>query len=77
MIEIALAIIGTLNALVTVAAFTYMGRSHAHERQFLINTALSHSTYEFAVRQSASAPVQPPQAEQHLDVSDFPEGLYG
>jgi hypothetical protein len=71
---IVVALIGLIGNITVATAFTLMGRSHAKERTFLVNAALSNNTYEFAVRQSVSS------SEQKSDSTDdtpiqFPEGL--
>lgn len=74
MLELILpALISLAGNVVVATAFTVMGRAHAKERKFYVNTALSQNTYEFAVRQSASQE-QRPEESQNLEYQ-FPEGL--
>lgn len=71
---ILLAVIGLAGNCVVASAFTFMGRAHAKERKFLINAALSGNTYEFAVRQAASADTRKPNSEE-TEYEQLPEGL--
>lgn len=72
--DVLLGLIGLVGNGIVATAFTLMGRAHAKERKFLINAALSGNTYEFAVRQAASADPKPAEFDD-LTTIQYPEGL--
>lgn len=72
--DIILGLIGLTGNGIVATAFTLMGRAHAHERKFLINTALSGNTYEFAVRQAATADSRSSESDDVASIQ-YPEGL--
>lgn len=70
---LALALVGLANGLVVTVGFAKMAKEHAKERQFLINAALSNTTYDFAVRQAATTDKPSPVGQEPEEI--IPEGL--
>lgn len=57
-----------------IAALVYLIRSHAAERRFLVNTAISRTSSEFALRQQfTDQPAKP--SEEEAEPEQFPDGI--